>query len=99
MKKKPEQKTTNSNIKDMPQLFDIRTSILFKEGREEGFKAQLLTVVNMLTKTEMAVEQIAGLSETDVAFVHYVKEKIAVGEWQHPYTWTDDQWRTYFKKK
>ena len=94
---------TISKIKDMPQLFDIRTSVLFKEGREEGreegLKVQLLTVVNMLTKTEMLVEQIADLSETDVAFVYYVKEKIVLGEWQHPYTWTDDEWRMYFKKK
>lgn len=84
---------TITKIKDMPQLFDIRTSVLFKEGLEEGLekgmeegvekgveKNQLLMISNMLTKTDMSVEQISDLSEVSIEFVQHIKENLASGK-------------------
>lgn len=97
---------TVTKIKDMTQLFDIRTSILFKEGLEQGLeqgehrgelKKQLVMIANMLVSTDLSIEQIASLAEVEIFFILMIKEKLKMGSWNHPDTWEDEQWLLYFE--
>ena len=96
---------TVKQIRNMPILFDIKTSILFQEGREEGLEEgvdrgklmnQLIVVANMLTKSELGTIEIALLAEVEEQFVLDIKEKLDSEEWTHPETWTEEEWNIYF---
>lgn len=102
---------TIQNIKTMPQLFDITTSILYKEGLEKGLeeglekgledleKKSITLVANMLTMSEISVKKIADLTNVDITLVKYLKHKFDSGEWEHPKYWNEKEWERYFSKK
>ena len=106
------EKETVRKIKNMTQLFDITTSILFKEGLAKGIekgieegedkgdhKRLLIIIANMITKSALSTEQIADLAEVEELFVIEIKEKLENDIWLHPDTWTDAEWDAYFDNK
>ena len=98
---------TIKNIKAMPQLFDITTSILYQEGmekgmekgREEMMKKNIILIANLLDIPKMSLEQIVTVAGVELNSVHLVKEKLDSGEWTHPLEWKEEQWSVYFDER
>ena len=64
-----------------------------EEGLEKGiFKKATIMVYNMLAKTDLPLEQIAGLAQTKLGFITFIKEEGT--NWTHPDTWTEDEWKS-----
>ena len=104
------EKLTVNNINKMTKLFDIRTSVLFQEGQEYGeekglkqgieqgkLKNQLITIANMLTKSDLSNTQIADLINVEELYVLDIKKRLENKTWSHPNIWTDEEWTIYFE--
>ena len=69
-----------------------------QEQLEQSLEKKLLILIaNMLTKSNLPLNQIADLSGADIKKVNFVKGNLDTQEWLHPDSWTDGMWNDYFK--